>query len=573
MSLDALTLAVVRGALDHLVDEMDAGFIRSALSPIISDTHDCACGFFHPRTFETVGQGAQGLPVFIANLQGAVRNVAPAIAAEGGLRPGDVWITNDPYLTGTHLNDVCLIAPAFVGDRLIGVLANCGHWMDLGGSRPGGWVPDASDVRQEGIIVPPLRIVAQGRVDQPPLDLMLANSRLPAEARGDLAAGLGALARAQTRIEALVGRFGADTLEAAIDELLDRSEAQMTETLRTIPPGTYRFSDVVEGNDGAAHPLRIALALTVDGGGLEFDFAGTAPSAPGPYNVASCTTASACFIALKHIFPELTMNGGAFRVATIRLPDKTIISAELPTPVGAYYDLVARTIDVVLGALAQAIPERVAAASFGTTIVTIASGVHPDTGAFFVAGWPSPGGLGATAAADGLVNAAPLMSVARTMSHELAETRYPVRVVEWTLRPDSGGAGRFRGAPGTRMTVEALGELAVTVMGDRSLYLPWGVQGGQPAAGTEVTFVLDGQPWTPPRRNKAEHVRLRPGDRFTITSPGGGGYGDPCTRGLERLHQDVRGGLVSAERLGSDYGAVLAADRVERAADRVERVP
>ncbi|MFH6787268.1 MULTISPECIES: hydantoinase B/oxoprolinase family protein [Methylobacterium] len=559
--MDPVTLAVVRGALDQITDEMDLHLIRAALSPIISETNDCAHGLYDAATGETIAQGGYGLPQFLANMQSTVIRVIAAAAAEGGFAEGDVWIVNDPYISGTHLNDVVLVSPVYVGGRPFALFANTGHWMDMGGSVPGGWAPSATEIHQEGIIIPPLRLCEAGRTNAALVRLITANVRLPQQLQGDLAAMLNVFAVGRRGLDALVAKYGEATLRACIDELLARSETQMRSYLAEIPDGTYAVEDWFD-NDGVTDaPLKVRLALTVSGSDLHFDFTGTAPTTRGPMNISDGTTQSMCLVALKHVFPDVPVNGGAFRPARFTIPPGTILAAQYPSPVGGTTDVVQRVVDVVFAALAQAIPERVPAAPFGTTGVATVSGRHPETGATFVAVYPYPGGYGASRESDGLVNGTPPGSMAKFMSVEMSEHRYPLRFEHYAIRENSGGAGLHRGGCGSTYAITALGDCVVSILGDRVDHRPPGIEGGGPAAPNDVRLRLDGREWVPPLRSKAERVPLKAGDSVRLASPGGGGYGDPFARDLALVEQDLNAGLIDRATAETAYGAVVAEAR------------
>lgn len=556
--MDPVTLAVVRGALEQIADEMDLHLIRAAISPIISETNDCAHGLYDAVSGETIAQGGYGLPQFLANMQWTVQRVIAVAAGEGGFKDGDVWIVNDPYLSGTHLNDVVLVSPVFIAGRLFALFANTGHWMDMGGSVPGGWAPSATEIHQEGIIIPPLRLYEEGRYNEALIRLVAANVRLPQQLKGDLAAMLNVFAVGRRGLEALIAKYGEATLRGCITEMMDRSETQMRSYIAEIPDGTYAVEDWFD-NDGVDDaPLKVALAITVAGSDLHFDFTGTAPTARGPMNISDGTTMSMCLVALKHIFPEVPVNGGAFRPTRFTIPAKSILAAEYPSPVGGTTDVVQRVVDVVFGALAQAIPDLVPAAPFGTTGVATVSGRHPETGGYYVAVYPYPGGYGASRQSDGLVNGTPPGSMAKFMSVEMSEHRYPLRFEHYAIRDGSGGDGLHRGGCGSTYGITALGDCVVSILGDRVDHLPPGIQGGGPAAANDVRFRIGGAEWVPPMRSKAERIALKAGDTVRLSSPGGGGYGDPLARDLALVEQDLNAGLITREVAEAAYGAVVA---------------
>ncbi|GHF67222.1 methylhydantoinase [Seohaeicola zhoushanensis] len=559
--MDPVTLAVVRGALEQIGDEMDQHLIRAALSPIISETNDCAHGIYDPLTGETIAQGGLGLPMFLANMQFTVQRMIPFVEKAGGFRPGDVWITNDPYLSGTHLNDVILISPHFVDGELFALFANTGHWMDMGGGTPGGWVPTAQEIHQEGIIIPPLKLVEGGKRNEGIIGMITANVRLPQQLLGDLSAMINVFAIGQRGLDDLIGRYGVPVLKDCIAEMMSRSETQMRSYISDMPDGTYRVEDFFD-NDGVVDaPLKVRLALTVTGSDLSFDFAGTDGPAVGPMNISDATTRSMCFVALKHIFPDVPVNGGAFRPTRFAIPEGCILSASYPSAVGGTTEITQRIVDVVFGAFAQAMPALAPAAPFGTTGVATVSGRRPDEGGYFVAVYPYPGGYGGSAESDGLINGTPPSSMAKFMSVEMSEHRYPVRFDHYAIREGSGGAGLHRGGCGSAYGIETLSDVLVSILGDRVDHQPFGVGGGRPAAGNSVTLHTGGKTWTPPFRSKAERVRFAAGDRFDLGSPGGGGYGDPLERDPGAIEDDLNDGLVGAEAARDLYGAVVTEDR------------
>ena len=556
--MDPVTLAVVRGALEQIADEMDLHLIRAAISPIISETNDCAHGLYDAQTGETIAQGGYGLPQFLANMQWTVQRVIAVAAGEGGFADGDLWIVNDPYLSGTHLNDVVLVCPVFVEGKLFALFANTGHWMDMGGSVPGGWAPSATEIHQEGIIIPPLKLIEAGRMNEAVVRMITANVRLPQQLKGDLAAMINVFAVGRRGLDALIGKYGEPVLRGCIAEMMDRSERQMRSYIAEIPDGTYATLDWFD-NDGVDDaPLPVRLAVTVAGSDLHFDFTGTAPTCRGPMNISDGTTISMCLVALKHIFPDVPVNGGAFRPARFTIPAKSILAAEYPSPVGGTTDVVQRVVDVVFAALAQAIPDLVPAAPFGTTGVATVSGRRADTGGYYVAVYPYPGGYGASRVSDGLVNGTPPGSMAKFMSVEMSEHRYPLRFEHYAIRDGSGGPGLHRGGCGSTYAITALGDCVVSVLGDRVDHLPPGICGGGPAAANDVRFRIGGEEWVPPMRSKAERIALRAGDTVCLSSPGGGGYGDPLDRDLADVQADLDAGLVSRAAAEDSYGVVVA---------------
>lgn len=561
--MDAVTLAVVRGALEQIADEMDLHLIRAALSPIISETNDCAHGIFDPVTGETIAQGSYGLPMFIANMQLTVQNMIP-IAGE--FKPGDLWMLNDPYTSGTHLNDVVLISPYFVDGKLFALLANTGHWMDMGGSTPGGWAPTAQEIHQEGLVIPPVKLYDEGKRNDALVSLITANVRMPQQSLGDLEAMINVFNVGRRRLDELVQRYGVPKLRTCVDEMMARSEAEMRSYIADIPDGTYRVSDWLD-NDGIEDvPLPVTLTMTVTGSDLHLDFTGTSKAARGPMNISDNTTKSMCLVALKHIFPDVPVNGGAFRPIRFTIPPGCMLAAQYPVAVNGTTEVTLRVVDVVLSALSQAIPDATPAGTFGTTGVCTVAGKNPDSGAYFVAVFPYPGGYGASRVSDGLVNGPPVGSRAKFMSIEMSEHRYPVRFAYHGMREGSGGAGLHRGGCGTQYGIEMQSEVLVSVLGDRVDHAPAGACGGTSAAPNKVQLTTSGASWVPPLRSKVEKVPLQRSDSVQLASPGGGGFGSPLERDPALVLSDLDDGVIDVATARDTYGVVVGTTR--RVADR-----
>lgn len=580
MSIDPVTLSVVKGALESICDEMDKHLIHSALSPIISETNDCAHGLYHPETGETIAQGRFGLPVFLANMQFTVQSVIERASAVGGFREGDMWVLNDPYIGGTHLNDVNFVVPVFVDGELFGLLANTGHWMDIGGSNPGGWVPKATEIHHEGLLIPPIRLYEEGRLNEAVLEMFKANVRLPDMIYGDAIAMSSALRMGEERLQPIIKRYGLDVVRECLDEMIERSERQMRSYIEEIPDGVYSFEDFLDNDGIVDEPRTFKVRVEVNGSDMSVDFTGTSPAATGPVNLSRNTTLSSVYVALKHIFPDVPVNGGTFRPVTFTIPPGTVMSAVYPAPVSGYLEIVGRVIDLMFGALSQAIPDRVPAAPFGTTGVVTVGGHHPhrhpsseELGEYFVGVFPYPGGYGGNKETDGLVHGTTPQSMANFMSLEASEHRYPLRFEYFGIREDSGGSGERRGGAGTTYRFTAWSKFVTSVLGDRTDHVPFGVLGGGPGAPNEVRFRTGGKEWVPPMRSKYDQLTLEDGDSVMVSSPGGGGYGDPLDRDLAEVERDLNLGYISLERAVRDYGvhAEVAQTIAGRPRYRVDR--
>ena len=556
--MDAVTLAVVRGSLEQIADEMDLHLIHAAISPIISETNDCANGIFHPTTGETIAQGRYGLPVFLAYMQFTVQSLIKLADAEGGFKPGDMWILNDPYFGGSHLQDVQLIAPVFVEGELFAIMATTGHWMDIGGNAPGGWAPRATEVHQEGIVIPPVKLYEGGKLNTALVAMFRANVRLPNEIAGDLAAMSNVFSVGTRGVEALVKRYGRVVLTECLNEMIVYSERQMRSYIAELPDGTYSCEDFMDNDGIVDKPVRVRLAITVKGEQMHFDFAGTGPKSLGPLNMSRNTTMSSVYVAIKHIFPDVPVNGGTFRPISFNIPAGTMLAAEYPSPCGGYLEPIGRVIDVVFGAMSKVLPDRAPAAFFGTIGVVSISGTHPRSNNYYVGVFPYPGGYGATRASDGLINGTPPQSMANFMSLEMSEHRFPLRFDHFRIREDSGGKGWHRGGCGTEYGFTAWSDITVSVLGDRVDHAPFGICGGGPAQANKVELTTGGKTWVPELRSKLEKEPFAAGDAIRAASPGGGGFGNALERDLAAVERDLNRGYISRASAENDYGVVVA---------------
>jgi len=545
--LDPVTLAILKGRLEQIADEMDATLYRSAFNPIIAEARDACHGIYHPTNGDTLVQGTQGLPIFVGAMSFAVRAVIEKVAREGGLDAGDTFLFNDPYAGGTHLNDFRLVRPVFRDGRLFCWLASVGHWLDIGGNVPGNFNARATESHQEGVRIPPVKLIRAGRMDQDILDILAANSRVPLSNWGDLNGQLNALDLGQRRLNALLDEYGAETLEAGWSALLDRAEALMRAEIARLPDGSYAFEDFLD-NDGITDtPLPITLDMTITGDALHLDFSRTAAACQGPLNIARATAIACCYVALKHAFPDVPANAGVLRGVRFTIPETSLLSAEAPRPVGGYTETILRVIGVVFGALAQADPARATAAPFGTINALSISGARADASRFVMFSFFG-GGLGGNPEGDGLTHANNPISTATMPPAEILEAAHPVIFTQWALRPGSAGEGQHRGGLGAIYEIQTLapGTTEVFLLGERGRFAPFGVEGGGPAALNRFTWTTDGEVWnTPPLASKIVGVQLPTGGRVRLETPGGGGWGDPTRRDPEATAADLRAGYIT----------------------------
>lgn len=571
-TLDRITLAVLKGRLEQIADEMDATLYRSAFNPIIAEAHDASHGLYDAASGDTLVQGKSGLPVFVAAMAFAVKAAIAAAARRGGLRDGDVWIFNDPYEGGTHLNDFKLVRPFFHDGELFCCLASVGHWHDVGGAVPGNYNPAATECWQEGMVIPPVRLYEDGRLRDDVLAILQANTRLPTSLYGDLSGQVAALEIGARRLSALLDEYGAATVREAFAELRRRAATLMRANIATLPEGRYACEDFLDNDGIAPDALKIAVAITVrhgsgDGGEgprLTLDFTGTSPACAGPVNIARSTAIAACYVALKHLFPDVPANAGVLEPIDFVIPPQSLISVSSPRPVGGYTETILRMIDVIFGAIAQAAPARSNGMAYGTINALSIAGTRtrgPDAGRPWVMFSFFGGGHGAHPHGDGLSHGNAPISMATIPPLEILEAAYPVRFTQWALRPDSGGDGRQRGGLGAVYEIELLEERATAfVFGERGRFPPQGAAGGGPAATNRIAWCAQGRWQTPALVSKQVGIALERGDRVRIESPGGGGYGPPGERDPAARARDRRLGYVGAQGAAQAAGAESAAD-------------
>ncbi len=561
-SLDPVTLAVIENGLAQVCNEMDLAFSRAAFSPVIAEANDRSDGIYHRDGGRLVAQGELGLPVFVGTMQDSTRAVLDAIAAGHAAPPeeGDIFILNDPYLGGTHLMDVKFVTPFFYRGELFCWLANTGHWPDIGGAVPGGFSANATEVEQEGLRLPPVKLFKKGELDPEIYGIITSNIRIAEQRIGDIRAQRAALLVGAKRLTALLDRYGRDTVDAAIEELETRAEARMRARIAPIPDGIYEGSAVVDSDGVVDEPLWIRLRITKRDSELHFDLSGSSPPCRGPMNSVIATTRSSIYLAIKHIFPEVPINAGMFRPLRITDPRGTFLYAEYPRPVsGCAAEVSQRIAEAVFAAMVEAVPERVTAAPAGTSGNFALGGSDPVRGRNYVMYHITGGGYGGNADHDGLSYGCSTIGISKSAPVEVTEQQYPVLFEEFALREGSGGAGRRRGGFGARYTVRLMaGEARASFVMDHGRFGPQGVRGGRDGACNRITVTYaDGRSYVPPHLSKDQGVPVAAGDRITVETPGGGGYGDPFTREPDRVVRDLRRGYYTPAQARDWFGVVV----------------
>jgi N-methylhydantoinase B/oxoprolinase/acetone carboxylase alpha subunit len=511
---------VFRNLFASVCDEMGAVLRRSAYSPNIKERCDYSCALFD-ASGRLIAQGDH-MPVHLGSMPASVRAILDSMR----LAPGDVAAVNDPFRGGTHLPDLTMVAP-FHGtatEAPLFYVANRAHHSDIGGMSPGS-MPLASEIYQEGLRVPPVRLARSGAVDGDLLAMILANVRTPRERLGDLHAQMAALEVGGRRIGQMCARYGEPALQARAAELLDYAERGTRALLASIPEGVYEFEDALEDDGFGSGPLVIRARITLRDRSAVVDFTGTAAQTKGPVNAVEAITRSAVLYAFRCLLPgEVPANDGCLAPIRLVAPPGTIVNALPPAAVAAgNVETSQRIVDVVLGALARALPSRIPAASAGTMNNIAIGGVDPATGRAFAYYETLGGGMGGRPGSDGLDGVHTHMTNSLNTPIEAIEHDLPVVIRRYALRRGSGGGGLHRGGEGLVREYEFLSEAEVTVLAERRVLRPWGVGGGGPGAAGEETLVRRGL--APERMPGKFRVTVGAGDVLVVMTPGGGGWG------------------------------------------------
>jgi N-methylhydantoinase B len=556
--VDPVTLEVLRNACVAVAEEMNATLVRTSYSPNIKDRRDCSCALFdvvgegEDTTAEMISQ-AENIPVHLGAMP---YSVAAAIEAfpPAELEDGDAVLLNDPFHGGAHLPDMTLVTPVFVEDELVAIAANRAHHADVGGGRAGSVAADSTEIYQEGLRVPPVKLYEDGEPVEAVFDLLLTNVRTPDERRGDFRAQRAANRTAVERVRDLADRHGFDTLRAATTEIKAYAERRMRAEIDELPDGTVTFADRLDDDGQGAEDVRIEVAVTVDDDELVVDFAGTSEQVPGAINAPLAVTASATYYAVRCVTdPDVPPNAGTYRPIDIRAPEGTVVNAQPPAAVvGGNLEISQRATDALLGAFGEEAPERSVAAAQGTMNSVTFGGTSRD-GDPFAFYETIGGGYGGRASADGMDGVHAHMSNTLNTPAEVLETVYPVRVRRYEYRPDTGGGGEFRGGLGLRRDIEVLEDgVAFSLLADRRRHPPYGLAGGEAGApGEDYLTRAGGDAERIP--GKSTHD-LDAGDVVSIRTPGGGGFGDPADRDPDAVARDLRFGTVSADAVRRVYG-------------------
>jgi N-methylhydantoinase B len=573
--IDPITLEVLREAFVSIVREMRVTLVRTAYSSILYEGEDFSCVLMDGQAQIVAMSRGQDHPLHIVPIGWSMRAVRERFGDD--IHPGDIFLHNDPYTGGTHLNDVAMIYPLFApgsaggGDELFVFPVVRAHWGDVGGMSPGSLSGAATEIFQEGVRIPPIRIVEGGRPSQAALDLLFANMRGPRERRGDFEAMIGTCRKAAERVEGLAARYGAATVRAAVTLLLDRAEARMRSRIRELPDGEYVYEAHLESGRERLEPLTVRARVIVAGDTITVDLAGTSPQTAGPTNVGPAMAPTGAFTIIKAFLdPGSDVNSGAFRPLTVIAPPGTIVNADPPAPCGGMVEVKYCVESAVMGALAQALGGRVTGDLKGGGNHCYVGGPDPATGETFIFYEYPAGGTGGFEGGDGsnAVRAWTESDMTTLQPIEAVEQRYPVRVERTALREDSGGPGQWRGGLGLAREVRVrVAGARLSVLADKALLPPFGVRGGGSGAPNRFRVRRGVEPIEPsPLPGKVGGFPLESGDVVVMESSGGGGFGDPLDRDHAGIAADLGEGYVTPAAAEAVYGVVLAGGAIDAAA-------
>ena len=557
---DPITTEIIRNAFVSCAMDMNATLIRSSYTPIIYEGKDCSVAILDEHG-DVLGQSL-GLPLFLGNLEICVKLAAEMFGWDT-FKPGDVFYMNDSYMTGTHLNDATIFGPIFWRDGLVGFSATRAHWLDVGGKDPGGPM-DSREIYQEGMRWGPTRIYDGGDPREDIIDFLRRNGRFGYSLVGDMNAQVAACRTGEARFQAILDRFGYETYVAARQEIYRQTEELERAAVAAIPDGTYQSEGSLD-DDGLGHgPIPVNVRIDVDGDHMTIDLEGSSPMAEGPVNCGFAQTVSACRVAFKLLInPHRPVDGGTFKTLDVKAPEGSIFVAQEPAACQWYFSSLGLLIDLVVKALAPVLPDQVAAAHFGDSMVMFLSGRDPRHGDQpFLYVMPHAGGWGGFEGGDGedgLINN--VNGGFKDYPVEVFEVKHPAMIRGYGFRPDTGGPGKFRGGCGIYRTFEVEPEARLYLWFERSVTPAWGLFGGGDAVGPDVVINAGGSDERHMLKANA-HV-LEPGSVVELLTGGGGGFGDPRQRDPEQVRSDVLDGYVTLRAAERDYGIKLDPETLE----------
>ncbi len=554
---DPVTVEILRNAFVAIANDMNATLVRSAYSPVIYEGSDSAVALLDNRG-DVLAQSV-GVPLFLGNLEVCVKLTAEMHGWDF-FQPGDVVYMNDSYMTGTHLNDATIMAPIFWGDQLVGFSASRAHWLDVGGKDPG-QPTDSVETYQEGMRWPPTKLYKNGQPREDVIELLRRNSRYGYALIGDLNAQIAAARTGERRFLAILDRFGHETVMAAKEEIYRQTEELERAAISAIPDGDYTAEGFLDDDGRGNGPVPVTLRVTLSGDQMTVDLSGSSPMTEGPINSGLAQTISGLRMAFKLLInPQRPVDGGTFKTLTVLAPEGTIFHAREPAPCQWYFTPQGLLSDLFVKALAPVMPDEVAAAHYGDSMVTYFAGADSRKGGErYLAIEPNTGGWGAWDSEDGqdaLINN--VNGSFKDLPVEVYENKYPINIMKYGIRPDTGGPGKFRGGCGVYREYVAVEPTTLYLWFERSVTPAWGLFGGGQAIGPDVVINEGGEDEQHMLKVNAFH--LEPGDTVTYYTGGGGGYGVAWERDPERVRADVLKGYVTRQAADKDYGVVLRED-------------
>ncbi len=552
--LDPITLEILFNALRSITDETFIALMKSAYSTNIKERHDHSTAIMDARG-RLVVQAENSIPIHLASMGGLMKHLLEKYPLDQ-IHEGDLFVANDPHVAGgTHLPDINMALPVFLDGELICFVCDIAHHADVGGMAPGSMAGGMSEIYQEGLRIPVVKLYVQGTLQTDLFEVLLLNVRLPEERRGDYYAQIAACRLGERRLQETAERYPGPVLKAAFDDIIDRTYRRMKEMIRHIPDGIYGFEDVMDDDGLGAEDILIKVTVTVAGEDVVFDFTETAPQVQGNINLTTnATEAAICYCMKAMLDPDVPNNQGvldAFRCVT---KPGTLVDCVFPAPVAARAHTSQRVIDVVIGAMARALPDRVVGAANGANTTAVFSGIDPETGRGYLYLETLGGGFGGRVDKDGKDGVQVHITNTSNLPVEAIEMEYPLRVESYGLIADSGGAGRFRGGMGMRRVIRPVDHACIfNGAGERFRHQPWGIFGGEAgASGRFVKIAGDGTERT--LEVKPSGVTLGPDERIVVETPGAGGYGPAAERDPALLAGDRESGKFSDAYLADHYG-------------------
>lgn len=552
MAISPIEAEILRNAMASVADEMYIALMKASYSTNIKERKDHSTALFDPDG-RVVVQG-ESMPLHLASMLGLVEVVLEKFGKDG-MKPGDMYMSNDPYVgRGSHLPDVAIATPIIHEDRLIMFACNIAHHADIGGMSPGSMAGGMTEIYQEGLRIPPIRLMEDGKVVQDVMDLVLLNVRVPEERLGDYNAQIASNQLGVRRAMPLIKRWGPDRVIEGCDAIIAAVARRTRAAIRDLPDGVYEFEDLIDDDGLSRENIRIKVAITVSGDEIEFDFHGTEKQVEGNNNVTMAGLQAACLYCMKVLLdPDCPQNHGMLDPVTIKAEEGTIVNAAFPAASAARAQTAQRIVDVIFGALAPAYPERIIGASNGANTSAAFFG-RDEKGRYYVYLETLGGGAGARAYKDGTDGVQIHMTNTSNLPIEALETEYPLMIERYELVEDSGGAGEYRGGLALRRDYRPLGhETTFSGQGERFVNPPWGIFGGGPG-GTGRFAVLHDNGTESRLANKPSTLRVGPSGVISVITAGAGGYGDPQRRSRDALEEDLESGKFSAGFIDDHYG-------------------